>query len=418
MGAPDSLRSKPNEEAQRLFARLADSDVFKSAPVMRALLVYLWEHQGESVSEYAIAVHALGRPLDFDSKVDATVRVHISRLRNKFREFYERNSEFPLRLNIPRGGHELEWTFQDHEPEAAPASPPLEPLPRRYRKILIGTVSLAAFFLVACILLLLEIGHLKSSSPAAQERLPRFWQSFLLRGRPPVIVVPSPVYFRWSNNNIVVRDFAVSEFSNWQQSEVLRQLSANWGPPTLDQVYVSVLDMEAGISLQHYLERGGLQVQLTESRNFSMQSAMAGTTIFLGIPRTTEYLRQLFEKTNFYYSTLDNKAIIRNRKPKAGEPAEYQQVDYSAGHKIYPELVVQLPFRPDGGHTLILFGVMPMALASLLESRAGLQDLDGLWQKAGSPESWEMVVQAEMNGENVLKVRPTSIRAIPADFWK
>ncbi|HEX6896516.1 MAG TPA: hypothetical protein VF146_14655 [Bryobacteraceae bacterium] len=61
---------------------------------------------------------------------------------------------------------------------------------------------------------------------------------------------------------------------------------------------------------------------------------------------------------------------------------------------------------------------MPMALASLLESRAGLQDVDGLWQKAGSPESWEMVVQGEMNGENVLKVRPTSIRAIPADFWK
>lgn len=56
---------------------------------MRTLLVYLWEHQGESVSEYAISIDALGRQSDFDPKVDANVRVQVGRLRAKLKEGYE-----------------------------------------------------------------------------------------------------------------------------------------------------------------------------------------------------------------------------------------------------------------------------------------------------------------------------------------
>ena len=384
---------------------------------MRALLIHLWEHQGESLSEYAIAVHALGRAANFDSKMDATVRVHISRLRNKLREFYEREPDFALQLSIPRGGHEIEWTYNPPQPAPRPHLSPYQRLPQPYRKVIIGTALTVAILLTSCILLLWRIYHLERASVPPPGPLARFWQSFLVSGKLPVIVVPSPVYFRWSNN-IVVRDFAVSEFSSWPKSEVLRQLAEKWGPPTLDQVYVSVLDMEAAISLQHYLERQGLPAQLTESRDFSNDSAMVRNAIFLGVPRTTEYLRPIFEKTNFYYSTLDNKAIVGNRTPKNGEPSEYREIDYSTDHRVFPELVVQLPPRPDGGHTLILFGFMPMALASLLQSRAGLQQVDEFWKKSGSPESWEMVVQAEMSGENVLKVGPVAIRAIPATFWK
>jgi hypothetical protein len=47
-----------------------------------------------------------------------------------------------------------------------------------------------------------------------------------------------------------------------------------------------------------------------------------------------------------------------------------------------------------------------------------LQQMDNQWRKAGSPESWEMVVQTELNGETILKAWSTSMRAIPANFWK
>jgi hypothetical protein len=91
----------------------------------------------------------------------------------------------------------------------------------------------------------------------------------------------------------------------------------------------------SGIGLQHYLERHGVQAELKGARNFETGLAASRNTIFLGVPRTTEYLKELFQKTNFYYSTLSSPVVVRNRSPKTGESAEYSEIDYSAGHKIF-----------------------------------------------------------------------------------
>ena len=94
----------PPHEHDPLIRQVAESETFQAAPTMRALLLYLWEHQGEQLNEYAIATEALGRSPDFDPKADSTVRVHIARLRTKLKEFHEHaGEEFPLRLSVPRG---------------------------------------------------------------------------------------------------------------------------------------------------------------------------------------------------------------------------------------------------------------------------------------------------------------------------
>ena len=47
------------------------------------------------------------------------------------------------------------------------------------------------------------------------------------------------------------------------------------------------------------------------------------------LPRTAGYLNQMLEKTNFYIAQV-SPDIIRNRKPSPGQPAEFQEVSYSA----------------------------------------------------------------------------------------
>src|ERR1700730_2231005 len=95
------------EEARQLKAIL-DSPAFQKAPTVRGLLLYLWDHRAQPVSEFAIATEALGRKPNFDPKTDATVRVHISRLRQKVKEFYDgEGKNCPVRISIPLGGHEL-----------------------------------------------------------------------------------------------------------------------------------------------------------------------------------------------------------------------------------------------------------------------------------------------------------------------
>ena len=77
--------SRPDKALDDLIGQVADSETFRTAPVMRSLLLYLWKNQGEQISEYAIAVDALGRSPEFDPKTDSTVRVQVARLRTKLK---------------------------------------------------------------------------------------------------------------------------------------------------------------------------------------------------------------------------------------------------------------------------------------------------------------------------------------------
>src|SRR5438552_781144 len=135
-----------------LIRQAADSETFRTAPTMRALLMYLWEHQGEPISEYAIATEALGRSADFEPKLDSTVRVQVARLRAKLKEFYESaGADFPLRLTLPLGRHELEWTYR---PARKSLASTLSVFPKRY---LWGAGITIATLAVVCVALLIQI---------------------------------------------------------------------------------------------------------------------------------------------------------------------------------------------------------------------------------------------------------------------
>jgi len=61
----------------------ADSVALRKAPAVRALLLYLWANREQPLNEYRIATECLRKDEGFDPKTDATVRVQISRLRQK-----------------------------------------------------------------------------------------------------------------------------------------------------------------------------------------------------------------------------------------------------------------------------------------------------------------------------------------------
>ena len=406
--APVSGTARPLDE---LINQVIESETFRAAPMMRTLLVYLWKHQGEPISEYAIAVDALGRSVEFDPKTDSTVRVQIARLRAKLKEFYEAvGDSFPLRLSIPLGRHELQWIY---EPPQTSILSNLRAVPRRY--IIVAAVP-AAVLAALCIGLFIQNRSLRASMPPAQA-LPRFWQSFLVGGKSTTIVLPSPLYLFWPDRNVYVRDLKISEFGNWPASPLIRDLADKWGPPTLSQSYVGAMEMTAGVRLLQYLETRGQQTQMIESRKFAADSFAAQNTIFVGMPRTAVYLDRLVKKTNFYIAQVEPD-LVGNRNPKPGEPAEYRQVDYSSDRKVFPAIIILLPMRPEHTRSLLLMGRTLTSMTTMLLSLDGLKQLDEQWTKGGSPDSWEMVIEAEVYRDTILKVWPVSFRPIPASFWK
>lgn len=401
-----------SQEMDELVRQVAESEVFRPAPMMRTLLLYLWKNQAQPVSEYAIAVDALGRPSDFDPKTDSTVRVQVARLRTKLKEFYETAGEaFPLRLSIPLGKHEIHWVYQ---PQPAHGPSPWSQLPRPY---LLGAAAAAATFLVVCALLLFQIHTLKASLPLAESSLPRFWQSFLRGGQPTMVVIPNPLYFFWPEQKIYVRDLKISEFPNWKASPLLQDLAKKWGPPQAAQSYIGAVETGAGIKLLQYLEKAGMQVQMVESRRFAADSIASQNTILLGMPRTATYLDGPMQKTNFYVAGVEPD-VVGNRSPRAGEASEFREISYSADRRVDPAVMVFPPMRPEHTRSLILMGRTLTGMITMLMSSEGLQQLDDQWIKGGSPDAWEMVVEAEINRDTVLKVWPVAFRPLPADFWK
>jgi hypothetical protein len=411
MPAKTPVKGSAQSKYDALIRQVADSDTFRSAPSMRALLIYLWEHQGEAISEYGIATEALGRSPDFDPKLDSTVRVQVARLRTKLKEFYEAGGEaFPLRLSLPLGRHELQWAYQP------PQKSPLSTL-RAFPKSYLWTIVLTELALViGCVLLVVQNRSLRASLPPPPAPVPRFWQSFLMPGKPTIIVVPSPTYFFWPAHKVYVRDLGISDFPNWPTSPVLKDLADKWGSPELAQNYVGAMEMTAGIRLLQYLEKEGQQVRLTESRRFPAESFAAQNTIFLGMPRTAVYLNKMLEKTNFFIEHV-SPDLIRNRNPKSGEAKEYQEISYSADRRIAPAIISLLPVRPEHTRMLLLLGRNLTSITSVLTSPEGLKLLDEQWRKSGSPEAWEMVIEAEIYRDTVLKTTPAACRPIPASFW-
>src|SRR5450432_248490 len=286
-------------------------------------------------------------------------------------------------------------------------------LPKRYLWVA-GLTELA--LVVLCAALLVQNRSLRASLPAPAAPVPRFWQSFLMAGKPTAIVVPSPLYLFWPSRQVYVRDLQISDFTNWPTSPFLKETAAKWGTPELAQTYVGAMEMTAGIRLLQYLEKDGQQVRMTESRRFPAESFAAQNTIFLGMPRTAGYLNQMLEKTNFYIVQV-SPDLVRNRNPKPGEPAEFREEPYSADRRLAPALIILLPARPE--HTrMLLLGRNLTSLTSVLVSLEGLKLLDEQWAKNGSPDAWEVVIQAEIYRDTILKTTPVAFRAIPATFWK
>ncbi len=404
-------------ETEDLFRAVVDSETFRGAPVMRSLLLFLWQHRGKSISEYAVAVDGLGRPSDFDPKADATVRVQVARLRSKLKEFYERElPAFPLRISIPLGGHEIEWAHDVNVPPASKSG--FLQLPVFYRRIILGGIAVALVLLLLSLALVFQNRSPKASLPAPQPQ-PRFWRSFLAGGKGVTVVLPNPLFFRWSSNpNILVRDVDVSEFQDWTSSQFLRQLSEKWGAPTLNQIYVPVLSIKSAVKLVEYMEALGQHPDLTDSPSLPIDSVGARNTIFLGIPRfyaTSHRVGQILEKMNFSVTGYEP-TVIKNKNPRPGEAAEYREVDYSNEHRVYPELMILLPPAANRARTLLLLGSQAMAFTSMLVSPEGLKAVDQYWTKGGSPDAWEMLIQAEVNGDTILRVTPIAIHAISGSF--
>jgi len=106
---------RPTIEAE--LERILTSRCFRARKMLSQFLRYIVQEslagKQTQITQYAIALHALGRPTDFSALESPLVRVQARRLREQLREYYATEGRFDtVRIDLPMGSYVPEFSRQ------------------------------------------------------------------------------------------------------------------------------------------------------------------------------------------------------------------------------------------------------------------------------------------------------------------
>lgn len=388
-----------------------ESRTFEKAPTLRALLRYLWQYRDEPISEYAVATGALGRSALFNAKIDATVRVQISRLRQRLEKFYEQEGmECSERLVVPLGSHQIRV-------ESIVRVPAVRQLDLAEKKV----NTKATYLIVICVALAVVCGALamlllrsKTSNLVAAQETPRFWKSFFGATRGARIIMPTPVFFSFapagSVESMMFRDTNVNEFGDLHRSPLAGTLTNAMGAPRLAQNYTVASDTFASVKLVRYLDRSHLETSVRSSADSPLEALDTENVVALGTWGTLTPLKSYLDQMNYVLGPHEQWVDVR--RPVTGQPKRIEGVAESDQRFIWPGVIAVLPGRGGRTQLLILASRHTAALVSFLTSTAGLEQLEHLWVANGSPKYYEVVVKSEMNGDDLVRFWPVAMHPV------
>src|SRR5579875_690378 len=103
-----------NEYVDRLLREPALRISARRARLLRYLAQRTLAGEADQINEYAIGIDVFEKSIEFDPKLDATVRAEISRLRRNLGDYYAGAGQTdPLRITLPARGYFLSFTSVD-----------------------------------------------------------------------------------------------------------------------------------------------------------------------------------------------------------------------------------------------------------------------------------------------------------------
>jgi hypothetical protein len=358
--------------------KLNRSSVLRGSESLCKLLKYLGEHSldspGASLKEYQIATEVFGRPADFDSRLDSTVRVQTGRLRSKLAEYYAgEGAPDRLVIEIPKGAYSLTYHIRppvETPPPAAPAAPPAltersYPLSWFFLSIVIGAL-LVVVTAIAVIRFMVPLPAATNEQPSPA--LKAFWSAFASGPDAPLVV--------YSNAEFVGRPETGLRYFNpaLDAGKSIRDHYTGVGEVMavhdLDQVFAS---------LKH-------EIHIKRGRLLTWDDAKTSDLIFIGSPSENLSLRELPGTRDFVFARKPSAPrkgdlMISNLHPSASE-----QATYLASEGIITEdyaLVALTSGLNASRRVLILAGITTFGTQAAVEFVCRAPRLDELISKLG-----------------------------------
>jgi hypothetical protein len=272
---------------QELVNRILASRQFAHTESLRKILLYLCQDvkgdEGPTLKESRIAIGALGRPDDFDPKIDPIVRVSIAAIRDRLRSYFEsEGAEETLRLSIPKGYYRAVFA------EAGPALP--------------------------------------ARAAPARAAVRRFWSPHLAGARPNVLICGELLFFRDEEGNFF-RNIYVNDLRTGLsdlQKRIPRIDAAALRP---SYHFFSAGEVHCMISLTRLFHELGAPLDTRNSRLCSWHELRESNVVLIGSSRVNKFVGPL--QSDDCFAVLPDH--IENRCPQKNEQERYQGRRYMEG---------------------------------------------------------------------------------------
>ena len=352
------------EQNQQQIQRIIDSELLRPSEAQRRLLKYLAEKslagEAEQLNEYTVGIEGIGRSTSYDPRRDSTVRLQISKLRQKIAEYYLTvGQDDPILIDLPKGHFKL--VFSEREPPGAVSVDRTQTKWRTLSAALAGALVLSA---ALCIWLAISLAHLKSvaATLVLPPSLEEFWGPLAASNKPTLICVGTPMFVSLGEPGF----FRKSDINDWsaaQSSGLVSRLERMFPGAKPEPWYVFTTLGEAGgaFRLGRALSLRMPNLQLAHSPELSWEQIRADNIVFVGPNRYNLQISALPVQQDFAMESIG----IRNFRPRAGEPAFFEDMPGENQSGLAYALVSRLPGLHGDGYIVVLAGAgIPGTLAA------------------------------------------------------
>lgn len=379
---PDSVDPIAVEEELR---RLLESPGLQHAESLSLLLSYLVQHSlykpHEHLKEFQLAVDVFGRSQSFDPRLDSTVRVQTSRLRNKLIEYYATlGANDPVIIDIPKGTYLADFRCRPEKIVSSPVEavalvsmPPValplakERLPGRQWLVLTGvavTLAMVAGLLGGMVLFRTPSPATAKPGPEMHE-LRAFWTGFLKSREAPLVI------------------FSNAEFKGRPETG-LRYLDARSDSrDNINDLYTGVGEALAISELSRVFKLLNREMVVKRAGLLSWDDTRNRDLIFAGSPTENLSLRDLPVAEGFVFRAMKagdprpGDLAIVNAQSRTGEPKLFFATAALPITEDYAVVTLQPGLHP-GQSILLLAGTTTLgtqAAAEFVSQNARLEAL-------------------------------------------
>lgn len=413
-------------EKRLVLERILRSHAFSRSDQLKRFLQYICEKEIagriDEVTEYSIAVEALGRPVSYSPSDDSSVRTRAFALRQKIQEYYETEErDAVLRIEVPKGAYTPHFWIVARESGTELASP-TAPTPAQspsskatlWKPFAAGV--LFTLTLVSAVLIPVTLHrHSVYQSAPIDSLVHAAWGAMLKPGEPVVVCIATPpamLLHSYKDGQLPPIPapllIAPKPVESWYAGLQMLDGGGNLYMHTTQDVFLFG-DSLAATSAVQLLSRAGAAPEVVPESALHAFALRGRNVIVIGSPNYSPLAARFLMNTPFsvHYDPIRREEVVSDGLPGAGTRQVFRPSHDELGRltRAYG-LITVLPsesYSENKSQIFLFSGITsagPQAAEEFFQSPEGLRILESKLESSGSshfPAAYQVVVRCGLD---------------------